>query len=149
MVNRSEMRAADDDRERVAEMLRTAHGEGRLTQDELLERVDATYEARTFRELDHVIEDLPVQRNPGSALTGKPRSAPPAVRKPIGRRIARGALNVNWWIYGGTVAVCVTVWLILAITGTAEGYWPLWVAGPWGIFMGFWELLYRVQTRER
>lgn len=147
MVDRSEMRAADDDRERVADVLRTAHGEGRLTQDELLERIEATYEARTFRDLDSVIADLPMQRSATNALVGKPRSAAPVVRKPMGRRVARGVLNFNWWVYGGTVALVTVVWMILWITGDHQAFWPIWVAGPWGVFLGFWELVYRATDR--
>lgn len=151
MVNRSEMRAADGDRERVVELLQTAHEEGRLTQDELLERVDSAYQARTFRDLDGVIDDLPIQRSPGNALIGKPRSAEPVARPPLGRRIARVTLNVNWWVYGGTVVLVTVIWLLLLISdnGGTDGYWPLWVAGPWGAFLGFWELVYRSSRRDK
>lgn len=145
MVDRSQTRAADADRERVADILRDAHAEGRLSQDELLERIDATYSSRTFADLDHLIYDLPVVRRPPSALAKRPpgTEAAPVVDVRGGvRRFVRGTLTTFWWIYGFTVALCTTIWLITAVTGSSEGFpWPLWVAGPWGIVLGLLELL--------
>jgi hypothetical protein len=53
------LRASDADRERVAEILREAAGDGRLTLDELDERLDAVYQAKTYAELEPVTRDLP------------------------------------------------------------------------------------------
>jgi hypothetical protein len=53
------MRASDADRERVAEVLRTAAAEGRLRLDELDERLATVYAARTYAELEPVTHDLP------------------------------------------------------------------------------------------
>ncbi|MFP5071849.1 DUF1707 domain-containing protein [Pseudonocardia nantongensis] len=53
------VRAADRDRERVADRLRRAFGEGRLTVEEFDERTAATYRARTYGELDDLTADLP------------------------------------------------------------------------------------------
>ncbi|MEW9555585.1 DUF1707 domain-containing protein [Nonomuraea sp. NPDC050783] len=60
MTDHREVRAGDRDRERVAEMLRVAVAEGRITLEELHERVDRAYTARTLGDLDEVIADLPV-----------------------------------------------------------------------------------------
>ncbi|WP_285758906.1 DUF1707 SHOCT-like domain-containing protein [Nocardiopsis ansamitocini] len=54
------MRASDVDRDRVAEVLRDAAGEGRITLDELGERLDAVYAARTYADLKPLTADLPV-----------------------------------------------------------------------------------------
>jgi Domain of unknown function (DUF1707)/Cell wall-active antibiotics response 4TMS YvqF len=74
-----ELRASDEDRERTAETLRRAAGEGRLTMDELEERLHSTYEARTHRELEGLTRDvvspgevrhsarMPVRRGDGGA----------------------------------------------------------------------------------
>jgi hypothetical protein len=59
------LRASDSDRERVADRLRHATSEGRLTADELEERLDALYAARTYGELDALVADLPVPRSQG------------------------------------------------------------------------------------
>jgi Domain of unknown function (DUF1707)/Cell wall-active antibiotics response 4TMS YvqF len=53
------LRASDADRERVAETLRQAAGDGRLTMDELDERLDAVYAAKTYAELVPITQDLP------------------------------------------------------------------------------------------
>ncbi|MFE5854532.1 DUF1707 domain-containing protein [Streptomyces sp. NPDC056500] len=54
-----EMRASDSERERVAERLREAVAEGRLTMEEFEERLDAAYRARTHGELEPLVSDLP------------------------------------------------------------------------------------------
>jgi uncharacterized protein DUF1707 len=53
------MRASDADRERVANVLREAAGDGRLTMEELDERLDAVYAAKTYAELEPITRDLP------------------------------------------------------------------------------------------
>ncbi|MEV4288127.1 DUF1707 domain-containing protein [Nonomuraea bangladeshensis] len=60
MTDHRELRAGDRDRERVAELLRAAVAEGRITLEELHERVDRAYAARTLGDLDGVVADLPV-----------------------------------------------------------------------------------------
>ena len=54
-----ELRASDEDRDRVVEILRVAAGEGRLTTAELDERVGAALTARTSGELTTLTADLP------------------------------------------------------------------------------------------
>ncbi|HTJ69664.1 MAG TPA: DUF1707 domain-containing protein [Actinospica sp.] len=68
-----EMRASDTDRERVADRLRTAAGHGRITMDELEERLDAAYAAKTYGELVPLTADLPVE----DARAGLDPIAPP------------------------------------------------------------------------
>jgi hypothetical protein len=58
-VERDELRASDHDRERVAARLHAAAAEGRLSLDELGERLGVLYEARTYGELVPLTRDLP------------------------------------------------------------------------------------------
>lgn len=58
-ANHPELRASHDDREQVAEILRVAAGDGRLTADELDERIGAALTARTTGELEALTADLP------------------------------------------------------------------------------------------
>ena len=58
-----ELRASDADRERHAEILRHATGEGRLTMEELDERLDAVYASRTHSELERLVADVVVPGN--------------------------------------------------------------------------------------
>lgn len=53
------LRASDRDRERTAEILREAAGDGRLGMDELDERLEAVYAAKTYGALEPIIQDLP------------------------------------------------------------------------------------------
>lgn len=55
------LRAADHDREAVADILRDQHLAGRLDTDELQERVERCYAAKTYAELDAVLADLPAE----------------------------------------------------------------------------------------
>jgi hypothetical protein len=59
MTKRATLRAADTDREQVAERLRRAAAEGRLLTDELEERLGAALSAKTYGELDAIVSDLP------------------------------------------------------------------------------------------
>jgi hypothetical protein len=56
---RDDLRASHEDRDRIVEVLRVAAGDGRLTADELDERLETALTARTFGELAALIRDLP------------------------------------------------------------------------------------------
>lgn len=53
------LRAADADRDAVAETLREQHLAGRLDTDELQERIERCYAARSYADLDALLADLP------------------------------------------------------------------------------------------
>lgn len=55
----SQMRVSDDDRHKVADVLRDAAAEGRIDLDELEERLEATYAAKTYGDLVPLTLDLP------------------------------------------------------------------------------------------
>jgi hypothetical protein len=55
----ADLRASDADRDRIAEILRDALAEGRLTAEEHSERIDAVYRAKTVGELQPLVRDLP------------------------------------------------------------------------------------------
>lgn len=67
------IRTSDADRERVTARLRDHYAEGRLTRDELDERIAATLNAKTFGELRWVLADLPEPR------PAAPRGVPPVM----------------------------------------------------------------------
>jgi Domain of unknown function (DUF1707) len=66
-------RASDADRERTATLLREAAGDGRLTVEELGERLDAAYAARTTTELEPLLADV---RDPADAAAGHAQPLP-------------------------------------------------------------------------
>jgi hypothetical protein len=63
-----QLRASHQDRDRVVEMLRVAAGDGRLTAEELDERLESALTARTYAELAVLTTDLPTAANAGSGL---------------------------------------------------------------------------------
>jgi hypothetical protein len=107
-----DLRASDAEREHHAELLREHAAQGRLTVDELDERLDRVYAARTVGELSPVVSDLPVPRPP---------SAPPQ-RAPRRRRPELAAF------------VAVNLMLIVIWAATGAGYfWPIWPILGWGL----------------
>jgi hypothetical protein len=59
VASRDDLRASHEDRDRVVEVLRVAAGDGRLTAEELDERLEDALTARTYGELAAVTRDLP------------------------------------------------------------------------------------------
>ncbi|HLJ98973.1 MAG TPA: DUF1707 domain-containing protein [Streptosporangiaceae bacterium] len=59
MVSGPNMRVGDAEREAVASQLREHYADGRLTLDELNERLDLTLSAKTRADLNGVLRDLP------------------------------------------------------------------------------------------
>jgi hypothetical protein len=66
---RGALRVSHEDRDQVAEMLRVAAGDGRLTADELDERLERALTARTYDDLAALVTDLPAA---GTALAAAP-----------------------------------------------------------------------------
>ncbi|MER8005727.1 MULTISPECIES: DUF1707 domain-containing protein [unclassified Streptomyces] len=88
-----ELRASDADRERVAEVLRDALAEGRLDMAEFEERLEATYQARTYGELAPITRDLPVGQvtHPAVSLVKDPQES-----GDWGGRIVGGEGSSSW-----------------------------------------------------
>ncbi len=79
-VARSELRASHEDRDRVVELLRVSAGDGRLTADELDERLELAMTARTYGELAKLVADLPADGSVASA---------PALQAPRAKDVVR------------------------------------------------------------
>ena len=75
-VARSELRASHEDRDRVVEVLRVSAGDGRLTAEELDERLELAMTARTYGELAKLVVDLPADGSVASALAPRVPQAP-------------------------------------------------------------------------
>jgi Domain of unknown function (DUF1707) len=113
----SQMRVADADREQLVEELREHAGAGRLSSDELEERVGSAYRAITRADLDAIRADLPVSST----------SVALALRKRKGQLRRRLAQEAGGGV--GVSALSVGVWLV---TGQHHGhvdFWPAWVIG--------------------
>jgi hypothetical protein len=72
------IRIGDRERDAVATVLQKAAADGRLTMEELDDRLDAALRARTYADLDPLVADLSVEL-PSHALTaGRPVKGPPS-----------------------------------------------------------------------
>jgi hypothetical protein len=91
------LRASDGDRDRVAEVLRQAAGDGRLTLDELDERLSAVYAAKTYGDLEPITRDLPIGPTPPPS----PRAGRRPERAAAGRFGGEPTSSVGIGIMGG------------------------------------------------
>jgi len=98
------LRASHEDRDRVIDLLRVAAGDGRLTAEELDERIESAFSARTYGELAVLTSDLPAA---GQAPGGAPM---PGQAKDVVRLEARsGNLSrVGRWVVPRRMDVRVT-----------------------------------------
>ncbi len=87
----TELRASDADRDRVADLLRDALAEGRLTADEHAERVEGVLAAKTVGELDVFVRDLPAAHAAGHAS----RAGGVSYDAPVPNRPAPGSIPVD------------------------------------------------------
>ena len=83
-----ELRASDADRERAVITLGRAAGDGRLDVDELEERLQLAYAARTHAELDTLLADV------GGAIEGDLAAA--RAPAPRARVVPSGAAGTSW-----------------------------------------------------
>lgn len=67
----AQLRISDEDRHKVAELLRDAAGEGRIDLEELDERLEATYAARTYGDLVPITVDLPAHPREDRAVPAR------------------------------------------------------------------------------
>jgi Domain of unknown function (DUF1707) len=69
MATGSNIRVGDAERDATATQLREHYATGRLTLDELNERLDQTFKARTGADLNAVMRDLPPMGSPWAGAT--------------------------------------------------------------------------------
>lgn len=125
------LRAADVDREFVAQRLRDALNEGRLTLTEYDDRIRDAYSARTYGELKTLLNDLP-QAASADRSTLVPASSSTLAQTPapvIPRNHTRTWLAGMWSSWLSVSLICVVVWIA---SGADRSFWPIWVIGPWG-----------------
>jgi uncharacterized protein DUF1707 len=130
-MSREQLRAADGDRQRVADQLKSALEEGRLDLSEYDERLRDAYAAKTYGDLDRLLTDLP---NVAPVVPAPPQ-APPAAE--TGNRAETRAWLVDVWEGWAKVAAILTLIWGIALVADADElfYWPVWVIGPWGIVL--------------
>jgi hypothetical protein len=135
MTSRDQLRAADADRERAASRLHRALEEGRLTLSELDERLQQVYAAKTFGDLDRILADLPEPTPEEHSEVAVPEDrtpVPPSRHEPAPKLPTW--LSVLWRLWLAAVLVNLAIWFLVSIaSGELTYFWPIWVAGPWGV----------------
>jgi len=100
------LRASHEDRDRVIEMLRVAAGDGRLTVEELDERVEIAFSARTYGELAALTRDLPTT---GQAIAPQGPTVPAPAKDLVRLETHSGNLSrVGRWVVPRRIEVRVT-----------------------------------------
>ncbi|WP_189134959.1 DUF1707 SHOCT-like domain-containing protein [Wenjunlia tyrosinilytica] len=105
-VAQAEIRASDADRDKVADILRDALAEGRLTPEEHSERIETLYTAKTMGELEPLTRDLPAPgRRPAETPPPTPTAPfePPRAESPAMVAIFGGASRKGRWRVGGSI----------------------------------------------
>jgi len=144
------IRVSDADREHVTARLREHYAEGRLTSEELEERITAALSSKTFGDLRKVMADLPdsapvpprswesqppVGRRGGMVWRG-PRILPLALIVLIAALVIPGA----GWIFFAFLKVVFVVWLVACLAGIVAAAlfrrhvrrnWGSWHDGQW------------------
>ncbi|MCU7723251.1 DUF1707 domain-containing protein [Actinoplanes sp. KI2] len=137
-MGRADMRAGDGDRKQVADQLKTALDEGRLDLSEYDERIQRTYAAKTYADLDGLLDDLP-GTVPVEHAQVQPAAPAPPIGAPTGRPSPTGRQMAHWvGPYAGVILVCTLIWLIQSISAhQLQYFWPVWMLIPLilGVFM--------------
>ena len=95
---RPDLRISDTDRDRAAEVLREAHAEGRISIDELDERLTSVYNAKTFADLVPVTRDLPATQDAATAQAPALGRIGGTARFKLSLAILGGASREGQWV---------------------------------------------------
>jgi Domain of unknown function (DUF1707) len=103
------LRASHADRDKVVEQLRVAAGDGRLSAEELDERLELALSARTYAELAAVIADLPAAGTAAVPTALSPPAAAPAAKDVIRLHVTSGhAKREGRWAVPGRMDLSAT-----------------------------------------
>lgn len=132
MARNPDMRASDNDRDRVAAALREHHAQGRLDVDEFKDRIERAYTAKTLGDLDTLMHDLPEQDLYQLPVPADQRAEnqPPVT---TGARVGRAMWKGVWGAWAVVSLLNFVIWALVSVTSGDFIYpWWIWVAGPWG-----------------
>jgi hypothetical protein len=116
MPDDANLRASDEQRDSAAAEIREHFAAGRLTDEELSERVQAAYDARTVGEINELLADLP--KLPATRAQQKVEIA--QRRRDLQRRLLQDAGGGS-----GAFLICTAIWVA---SGASGFFWPIFVA---------------------
>jgi hypothetical protein len=120
------IRVSDADREHVADRLREHFAQGRLSTEELDERISAALSAKTFGDLRRVMADLPepaLVPPSGRSAPWAPRPRAVFARRPrilplaIFALIAAVAIPGAGWVFFAFLQLVLLLWLVASVAG--------------------------------
>jgi uncharacterized protein DUF1707 len=127
------IRVSDADRDRVAARLRDHFAEGRLTPDELDERISAALNAKTFGDLRRVMADLPEPVPAPMRAAPRPQwPGPPWIARRRGPRFLPVMLLVllaallipgGHWLFFAFLQLMLVFWLVTCLAGALAIGW--------------------------
>jgi hypothetical protein len=120
------LRAADWDRDAVAELLRAQHLAGRLDHDELELRLGRCLTARTYLELAATIADLPVDQRPAWPPLQLAR-APGGTRRRAAAAASAAAKAARPVFRGLAMVIAILMLAIWLLSTAGLPFWPAWV----------------------
>jgi hypothetical protein len=127
----SDLRVSDADRQAVADQLSKHFADGRLDQAEFDERLSQAMGAKTYRDLDGLLTDLPSTEASGGAglppaggrVTGRAAGSVPQrrVARPLLLIVAAVVLlsiasHAALWVFGGWLWIAVIALIVVAFT---------------------------------
>lgn len=143
MVERSDIRVSDEDRQVAANRLKAAMDEGRLDLFEYDSRLAEAYQSATYGDLDKLFHDLPPSDRPserpteGPGAPAVPRSGWPARRPAPAATGLPLALKILWTIWLAVVSINLVVWTLVSLGNGAPAYfWPMWLLIPGSVLFG-------------
>jgi Domain of unknown function (DUF1707)/2TM domain len=124
-MDESQLRVGDAERRQTADTLERHYVDGRLSAEELAERLRQARAARTRAELDAVLRDLPPLFAPNTTQPPPHLGGAPEARG----RAMPSDVRLHLTIYALTMLLLLSIWLIT----TPGGYfWPIWAMLGWG-----------------
>ncbi|MGW3469024.1 DUF1707 SHOCT-like domain-containing protein [Saccharopolyspora sp. NPDC000995] len=114
------MRASDADREAIAQRLRTALDEGRLSIVEFDERLQRAYASTTLGELQPLVADLPepVPAKSSEEVVKQDRHTKKMVKE--------------WRDWASVAFILVAIWAVTSVaSGEPHFFWPMIPMGIW------------------
>lgn len=140
------MRASDADRHKIADRLKAALDEGRLSLHEYDDRVRETWAARTYADLHGLVTDLP---QPG--LSAEDVNARRAAQRRRAARKMPTALMVLWTIWAAVMAVNVVLYVLVDHfdDSTSLHPWPVWLLAPGSALLAVTVGVQIIRLRDR
>jgi hypothetical protein len=109
-----DLRASDEDRDRIAAEIREHYAQGRLDRAEVDERLKETFSVKTVGELDVLVADLPEL----SVAVTQAHAELALQRAKLSRELVQQT--------GGALIpfiLCTVVWVL---SGASGSFWPIW-----------------------